>query len=163
MFRYTKSQLLLGRKLRYTDAPPPRQASICQSKVLLSMEGLPWWLNGKESACQCRRHRFELWIRKPPGEGSGYPLQYSTWEIPAWWAIVYGVAKESDRTQWLNNKKPQKLPGFLKKPSLSRPFRNISNIKQSLACSRYWENTCWINTSQSNSEFFWFLHDCSKK
>ena len=95
----TKSQLLLGRKLRYTDAPPPRQASICQSKVLLSMEGLPWWLNGKESACQCRRHRFELWIRKPPGEGSGYPLHYSTWEIPAWWAIVYGVAKESDRTQ----------------------------------------------------------------
>ena len=21
--------------------------------------GLPWWLSGKESACQCRRHRFD--------------------------------------------------------------------------------------------------------
>ena len=31
--------------------------------------GLPWWLNGKESAYQCRRHkryRFDFWIRKIP-------------------------------------------------------------------------------------------------
>ena len=28
--------------------------------------GLPWWLNGKESACQCRRHRFNPWVRKIP-------------------------------------------------------------------------------------------------
>ena len=26
----------------------------------------PWWLSGKESACQCRRRRFDLWIRKIP-------------------------------------------------------------------------------------------------
>ena len=25
---------------------------------------LPWWLSGKESACQCRRHRFDTWVRK---------------------------------------------------------------------------------------------------
>ena len=24
-----------------------------------SGQGLPWWLSGKESACQCRRHRFD--------------------------------------------------------------------------------------------------------
>ena len=28
--------------------------------------GLPWWLSGKESACQYRRHRFNPWIRKIP-------------------------------------------------------------------------------------------------
>ena len=31
--------------------------------------GLPWWLRGKESACQCRRHRrfrFDWWVRKSP-------------------------------------------------------------------------------------------------
>ena len=28
--------------------------------------GLPWWLSGKESACPCRRHRFDLWSRKIP-------------------------------------------------------------------------------------------------
>ena len=27
---------------------------------------LPWWLSGKESACQCRRHRFDTWSRKIP-------------------------------------------------------------------------------------------------
>ena len=32
--------------------------------------GLPWWLSGKESACQCRRHEFDSqaikipWIKK---------------------------------------------------------------------------------------------------
>ena len=28
--------------------------------------GLPWWLSGKESACQCRRCRFNHWVRKIP-------------------------------------------------------------------------------------------------
>ena len=27
-------------------------------------EGLPWWLCGKESSCQCRGHRFESWSGK---------------------------------------------------------------------------------------------------
>ena len=27
---------------------------------------LPWWLSGKEPACQCRRHRFNPWVRKMP-------------------------------------------------------------------------------------------------
>ena len=28
--------------------------------------GLPWWLSGKESACQCRGHGFDPWPRKIP-------------------------------------------------------------------------------------------------
>ena len=27
---------------------------------------LCWWLSGKKSACQCRRHRFDPWSRKNP-------------------------------------------------------------------------------------------------
>ena len=27
---------------------------------------LPWWLSGKESACQCRRPGFDPWVRKSP-------------------------------------------------------------------------------------------------
>ena len=26
--------------------------------------GLPWWLSDKESACQCRRCRFDQWVWK---------------------------------------------------------------------------------------------------
>ena len=28
--------------------------------------GLPWWLSGKESTCQCRVRGFDLWSRKMP-------------------------------------------------------------------------------------------------
>ena len=28
--------------------------------------GFPWWLSGKESTCQCKRHRFNPWVRKIP-------------------------------------------------------------------------------------------------
>ena len=28
--------------------------------------GLPWWLSGKESTCQCRRPRFDPWVWKIP-------------------------------------------------------------------------------------------------
>ena len=39
---------------------------------------------------------------RPPGEGNGNPLQYSCMGNPmdrgAWWAVVHGVAKESDTT-----------------------------------------------------------------
>ena len=36
--------------------------------VVQWLEGLPRWLSGKESACQCRRHRFSLWVRQIPLE-----------------------------------------------------------------------------------------------
>ena len=29
-------------------------------------KGLSQWLSGKESACQCRRHKFDPWVRKIP-------------------------------------------------------------------------------------------------
>ena len=28
--------------------------------------GLSWWLSGRESTCQCRRHRFDLWSGRIP-------------------------------------------------------------------------------------------------
>ena len=33
---------------------------------LSSEKRLPWWLSDKESACQCRRHRFKTWVGKIP-------------------------------------------------------------------------------------------------
>ena len=30
------------------------------------ISGLPWWLSGKESPCQCRTCRFDLWVRTIP-------------------------------------------------------------------------------------------------
>ena len=42
---------------------------VTRSRTRLSNEytlTLPWWFSGKESACQCRRHRFNPWSRKIP-------------------------------------------------------------------------------------------------
>ena len=62
--------------------------------------GLPWWLSGKEFACQCRRHGFDPWVGKIPKEGNRNQLQYSCLGNPidrgAWWVTVHRVAKESD-------------------------------------------------------------------
>ena len=45
-----------------------------------AMSRLPWWLSGKESACQCRGHRFNCWSGKIPhgaGQLSPVPLLLS--------------------------------------------------------------------------------------
>ena len=76
----------------------------------------PRWLGSKESTCQCRRHRFNPWVGKYPGEGNGYPLQYSClenhMERGAWWATVHGVTK-SDTTKGLNNNINNSLFGII--------------------------------------------------
>ena len=43
----------------FASGPPGKQ-----SKTQNSRKGLPWWFKGKESACQCKRHRFDPWFRK---------------------------------------------------------------------------------------------------
>ena len=62
-----------------------------------SVKGLPRWPSGKESACQCRRHRRSLGGEYPLEEEISNPLQYSCLENPmdreAWWATVRGVGK----------------------------------------------------------------------
>ena len=37
---------------------------ICIS--LMTNDEFPWWVSGKESACQCWRRRSHLWVRKIP-------------------------------------------------------------------------------------------------
>ena len=36
--------------------------------------GLPWWLSGKETTCQCRRLGFDPWVGEIPKEGNGNVL-----------------------------------------------------------------------------------------
>ena len=80
------------------------------------LDGLPLWLSGKESGCQCRRGGFDPWVwEDSPGGGNDKPLQYSCPENPmdrgAWRARVHGVKKESDTTERLNNIMGLKMPG----------------------------------------------------
>ena len=42
--------------------------------------GLPWWLSGKESTCQCRRHWFDPWSGKIPHASEQLSLRARTVE-----------------------------------------------------------------------------------
>jgi len=59
--------------------------------------GLPWWLGVKESACQCKRHGFDSWVRKIPWRRKWHPtpifLPGQSMDRGDWRAIVNGVAK----------------------------------------------------------------------
>ena len=39
----------------------------------MHIKGLSWWLSGRESACQCRRCRFNLWVGKIPWKRKWQP------------------------------------------------------------------------------------------
>lgn len=39
--------------------------------------GLPWWLSGKESSCQCRVHRFALIWEDPTSRRATKPVHYN--------------------------------------------------------------------------------------
>ena len=68
--------------------------SICQS---YSIYELPWWLSGKESACNAGDTGSTPGSGRSLGEGNGNPLQYSCMGNPidrgAWWDTVHGGAK----------------------------------------------------------------------
>ena len=71
---------------------------------------LPRWLSGKESACQCRRHRrhgFDPWVGKIPWSRKWNPLWYSCLGISmnrgAWRAAAHRVAEQLEMTSWLNS------------------------------------------------------------
>ena len=48
-------------------------------------EGLPWWLSGQESACQCRGHEFDPWSRNkdPTSCRATKPKHHNYWA----WAL----------------------------------------------------------------------------
>jgi len=68
---------------------------------------LPWWLSGKEFTCQCRRRRFEPWVRKIPWRRKWHPtpvflLRKSHGDRNLAGYIPWGC-KELDTIEQLNN------------------------------------------------------------
>ena len=61
----------------------------------------PGGSDGKASACSAGDPGSIPGLGRPPGEGNGNPLQYSSLENSmdwgAWWATVYGVTKSQTR------------------------------------------------------------------
>ena len=87
-----KLLLLLAQWVEYQTFHPRVQGSCLCSGALVWAS---WWLSGKESSCQCRRHGFDLWVRKIPWKRKWQPLQYpclgNSMDRRAWQDIVYGI------------------------------------------------------------------------
>ena len=52
---------------------PTGQRSLCFHKPLVPTMGFPWWLTGKEFACQWRRCGFNPWSEKISWRGKWQP------------------------------------------------------------------------------------------
>ena len=57
------------------------ERACCLSNIKI---GLPWWLSGKESACQNKRHGFDPWSRKIPHAAEQLSLCFTTIEPVLW-------------------------------------------------------------------------------
>ena len=68
---------------------------------IMSLFGFPGDSDGTASACKAEVLGSIPGSGGSPGEGNGYPLQYSCQENPldrgAWWGTVHGVTKSRTR------------------------------------------------------------------
>ena len=75
--------------------------------MTLLTTGFPGGSNGKKSACNARDLGLIPGSERSPGEENGNPLQYSCLGNPmergAWQVTVYGVTKELNTMERLNN------------------------------------------------------------
>ena len=87
--------------------------------------GLPRWLTGKESACQCRRRRrqgFNPRVRKILGTGNGNTLSILSWKIP--WT------EESGKLQSVCAKLLQSCPMLCEPVDCSPPGSSVHGSLQ---------------------------------
>ena len=79
-------------------------------------KGLPRWLSGKESSCQCRTLGFYPWVRKVPWRRKGNPLQYSclgnSIDRGALWATPWGLKRVRHTYRLNNNNNKRARPLF---------------------------------------------------
>ena len=85
------------RSLYYLNCPVfSKSLETCEEQeiAICSQEkGFPGSSAGKESSCQCRSPWFDFWVGKSPGEGIGYPPQYS-------WASLVSHMKKNLPAMW---------------------------------------------------------------
>ena len=105
-----------------------------------ALSGLPWWLSGKESACQCMRHGFHSWVGKTPWRRAWQPTPVFLPENPmdrrTWQATVHRVAKSQT---WLKRLSKQAkecgMPGTAQQSSLIS-WNSVKVQTLSLGCIR---------------------------
>ena len=102
---FRKVQIKENFHILYMRPPSPwlqNQTKILEKKkrklkANINNKGLLRWLSGKESACQCRRYRFNPWVRKISRRRKWKPNYYTCFENSmdggAWQGAIHGNTK----------------------------------------------------------------------
>ena len=96
---------LFGKKKKVVNSQGQMRGLYFAHHSLFEMyTGFPGGSSGKESACQCSRHRFHPELGSSPGRGNGNPLPYSCLENPldrgAWRAAGHRVTRSQTRLSY---------------------------------------------------------------
>ena len=94
--------------------------------------GFPCGSTGKELACNVGDLGLIPGLRRSPGEGKGYPLQYSDLEN-SMDCIVHGVAKKSDTTE------PLSLKGIFHAKMGTIKDRNGKELTEAEEIKKWWQ------------------------
>ena len=122
---------------------------------------LPRLLNGKESACQCRRHRFGLWVGSPEVGNGNHSSIYSCLDNPmdrgAWLATVqrlFGVTKS--QTKLSNWAYTRYLQVYKNRPSLvAHLVKNLPAMQETRVRSLGWEDSLEKEMATHSSILVW--------
>ena len=91
--------------------------------------GFPGSSDSKESACNAGDPPGS---GRSPGEGNGYPLQYSCLETPrdggTWWAAIHGVAQSQTWLNWLSSSSRGRRGGLSNLFGSKRGDKNKENV-----------------------------------
>ena len=92
--------------------------------------GLPWWLSGKESACQCRRHGLDLWSGEDP--------------------TCLGATKSAGHSYWAHALEPRSCNYLAHTPQLVKPTgprarasptREVTTVRSLCITTRKWPHS----------------------
>ena len=123
------------------------------------MTGLPRWLSGKESACQCRKCRrcgFDPWVRKiHPGGGNDNPLQCSYLGNPMDRGTggLQSMQSESDTTEQLRTHE-QSYGHHLLQGMLGKLVLHFSGGNEQERKGWDWLGTAFVHGGREQGKFW---------
>ena len=130
---------------------------------LLLKWGLPRWLSSKESTCQCRRWRFDPWVRKIPWKRKWQPTPiflpgkshgqrslagYSPW---GYWRVKYNLAtKQPQLLKW----ELPPWPSFMKGPQpICDYVSKEEHNRVPTATGRPYSGRLWHSCHESGTQY----------
>ena len=93
-----------------TEVTYQKEQQLLILEVYCNTEGLPRWLSGKESACQCRRYRFDPWVGMISWRRKWLPTPvFLPGEFHGWRSLAGYNPWGQPRTEQARNTEPSSL------------------------------------------------------